>query len=504
MRELPETHRHLADRPWLVRMGHVPIRDANRAVKRSLLTMDHATRCFEAAVEMLGDRALVLETHGGERRLVYLKDGDGPWIIPSAVLEHAFFATSQSGPVMRTGAPDPPLPVDAPDGWKWGDPHFDPEEPPPDILPRGPNMRGGSITMREGPSYLEVCYQEDGRRKESSSSATDLFLSTVMDGVMPYCVDPRARPPLSSPLSIYCQPELRRQGHSVQEFAAMLAALDPRPAVPALVLLPAPVPGGPERALGTALSGMRRALWKGHVPADAGWLAADGFAGTALGWGADRAAAVAMLRGAIQERCQVPAELAMSNVTSLADRRPPPPAQEPGPLHNDKGDMMGFNLGTLTLTGSGPADAPTWPEIVPGNVPIAVVPLGEERQALPPDYEAAGFYPVTLLGAFGAAHRGFVRHREGGWLLVGEGVADLLDPANIEDELRASLTESWFFQETLAKDDNRYRTVVFHCWDSGRARTTHPQARSGSSGNQPPGPPNKDEAAWTVTLVEGS
>ena len=97
MRELPETHRHLADRPWLVLVGHAPIRDANRAVKRSLLTMDHATRCFDAAVDLLGDRAVVLETHGGERRLLYLKDGDGPWNIPSAVLVHAFLPPPRAG-----------------------------------------------------------------------------------------------------------------------------------------------------------------------------------------------------------------------------------------------------------------------------------------------------------------------------------------------------------------------------------------------------------------------
>ncbi len=498
-----EIFEQLARRDWLMEVGEVPIRTANRAVRRSLLTMDHAVRCFDAAVQRLGDGARVLQTHGGERRLVYLREaGDGEeWLVPWAALEHSFVPTSSASPWVKTGAADLPAPADAPEGWRHGDAHFDPEPPLPDILPRGPSMRGGTLAMREGPSHFELVYGDDGRRKETSISYTDLYTGHVLDGVSPYRVDPLARPPVPPPLSLLCRADLRAEGHPVDTFAAMMAELDPRPAVPARLLLPAEFPGGPELALAVAIKGMRAALWQGEVPLGAAWLAADGFAGTAVGWGEDRGAALAMLRRELQEACPVPRELALAGVTSLDSRRPAAD-RSPGPLRDGQGEVVGVNFGTFTFEADRPEDLPPWPEIRPDNAPLVALPLGQGPPAAPDAFASRGFEPVTLLGRYGAARHGLLRHDQRGWLLVGAGVADLVDLDQLEVQLDDAQSESPWLHEAMEVQRYRYRSTTFSCWNATTGSPMAPAMKAASTTNEwKPGFIDGDDAGWTVTHV---
>ena len=120
---------------------------------------------------------------------------------------------------------------------------------------------------------------------------------------------------------------------------------------------------------------------------------------------------------------------------------------------------------------------------------------------MPEPYQAAGFRLVQLLGEHGQASRSLLRDGADGWLLVGEGVADLFDPSTLEQQTAGGITGSWLL-DLLEKDEHAIRVIVFACWDSGRGCATPPTPRTASTSDAwDPASLNGDEAAWTLTRL---
>jgi hypothetical protein len=209
-------------------------------------------------------------------------------------------------------------------------------------------------------------------------------------------------------------------------------------------------------------------LFEGTVPTTARWLAADGFAGTALGWGATRQEAeaawqaeVGRVRPKAPEMTHKPASpaefekqvaayqrrLDKATATMLAEettaddnlrplRKPGVDAQT-GEIVGKDGKVHGISLGEHSVTlhaQSAPLPMP-WPLPVPAHVPCAIVPLPESPE-LPEVWRQAGFDRcVRLVDDLGRVRHGWLRTEAQGWTLVGEHLLAELDVRRLDADL---------------------------------------------------------------------
>ncbi len=478
MAELQDRFKHWDEREGLVSVGHLVMRDAQSAVVRSLPTMHHALRLFDAVLEQLGDRGWVDPEGGQQRRRLHVRDPEHPdWIVPGPLLEHCWAGVrgEMTGPVFFNA--DAVIPADAPEDWKPGDPWFGERDPEPALYPRGPDMRAGDLQIAEGPLHIRVKYDDQGLKFQTLLSSTDSFSWARYQGVKPYVIDPLSRPPTLPPLPILSRSDLDPAGHDAAALGQMVAELRPQDRVAARVQLPLPIPGGADGAWNRAMWAMRRACWEGTVPPDARWLAADGFDGSALAWGATRKEALERLEA------------------EIVRVRPKPPGWKPEPekkdpeidhepprrIEDEEGKLIGVSTGTIRLEAPAVGEL-AWPMPLPRFTPRVVLPLPPEPERRPGHLVEAGFDRwVRLIGQHGEVEHGLLREDGGGdYTLLGAGVLDLVDDVEALDrELDGSDTQRRAEAMEMAEsgfpnpwedDEYRCRVMTYQIWDDGHRK----------------------------------
>jgi len=324
-----------------------------RTIRDAVPTLRHARMLFDMVVDALGERGLVETAGGGRRRTLLRRDGDRvvPW------------------PLLRLGIGDrlsTIVPIT---------PGLSAE--PPTRPGKAPKLRGlgrGEVVVHDGPDTITVTYGDDGRWAETARSESP----DALRGVVATVAKGRARP--------------------VELVAEFVAALDPGRHGPGRVVVPVPVPHVPS-VWTRGLHALREALFDDRVPRDAEWVVADGFAGTAIAWGATRDEALGRWREEVQRvRPRPPVR--------KAPPQPPPP-------------------GALTITAPA-ADVPQ-PEPTPENTPAVVIPV-----APPPE----GPW-VRLLGRFGKTRHALRLDDRRGFTLVGDRVVDLVETRDLAERLDA-------------------------------------------------------------------
>ncbi|MEZ4394216.1 MAG: hypothetical protein R3A48_24350 [Polyangiales bacterium] len=507
-------HAHWGDRVGLVYLGGLPMRAAYRAMRRSLPTMDHAARVFEAAMRLLGESVWTDPEGGADRRRVHRVDAeDRRWLFPQPSLEHAWgggTGASKGGLFRNTAFPPP---VDAPPGWTYDDPPFDPGDPRPQVAPRGASMRAGSLAIRQGPARFEIVYDAEGLIEECRTSGSDFYTSALYDGVRPFAIDPQARPPTTPPVSALTDPRLVAEGVSVETLAQMLADMEPS-ASRARVRLPTPVPGGAVGVWTVALRAIRRAIWDGAVPDDAGWVIADGFEGSAVATGdTPESTWEAFQRALFRERLRPP------SAAPPTPPSPPPPrsledavSSQSAAAANDASARVTLLLAqSITVTGTSRGASLAWPAPTPANTPAGRLPL-PPLPAVPAAYEAAGFTRWLRVPVDGGEVRhALLRQEPDGWTLVGDGVLDAVIPSQIPDDLARGRRErdedyAGLPLEHRPWDDPTYVVSIesFLAWDDGQQRAaplTHASSRYQHRFTPTDLPWN--DLAWRVTRVRG-
>lgn len=495
--EIEQQHRVFEQREGLVIAGTLPIRAARQAIKCSLPTMDHAVRLFDAVVERAGERGW-LDPIAGETRRLFLRDRADGWLIPAPLLE------------LRVGSLDFLVgPV-----FKIGGGQDDEAKPArrfrPQIAPRGPTMCTGYLRLGEGAAFLQIVYDDRGLWKETSQSPTDVHTLRYHAETRPYTIDPLARPPTPQPLSLLCRADLATDGHGIEQLAAMVAELDPRPSVAARVRMPTPLVGGPDGALARALVPLRRALWEQRVPSAARWVVIDGFDRTRIAWG-DRFEVLGW-GGSFDEAVSAwDKELAATGPRAAAPGREAPrsasaaPSQpRRGPIKNEQGETVGWSSGPITLGGNG-SEPPPWPEATEQTVAAVAIPLPEPL-GIEASWAEAGFRELRLVGSRGEIHRALVRDDGGeAFTLVGEGVIDAVDPATIDSAIDAADVRdraSWAdagMADPLDDPDYPSVTQIYRVWDDARRQPMSPRRESAWAAARPDaGILDGDVLRWAV------
>jgi hypothetical protein len=495
MAELPERFKPWAEREGLVEVGRIPALHAQKAVVRSLFTMDRAVELFDRVVAHLGERAWIDPEGGETRRRCYLRDREDPdWLLPVPLLEHAWIAGIGQmviGTFVNSGAVTA---EDAPQGWTPGDEPFWPLDPTLDILPQSPNMQGGSLKIAEGTGSVEIEYDDRGVRASASWSACgDIFWYGRAFNTRPWVIDPLARPPTPMPFSLACRPELDINGHTVDQMVAWVIELEPERLLPHRVLLPLPMPGGVAGAWGRARWALREAAFEGRLPDDAaGWVVIDAFEGGVMAVGPDFASAVARWRDEVARVRPRPPK---------PDKRDEPeprvPDREPELVKDDEGNLVRFSTGTVRLTSPVLAHL-AWPIPLPQHVPAAAVPL-PPLPSMPEAYRRAGFSRVLrMFGEHGAVTHGMLREEADGFTVVGEGLLDVVDPTTVGEEIdaatarhRAEYADMPVGFPNPFDEDYPCETLRFRCWDDAR-RCRVPLSHVGSS-----------FGTWTARNIDG-
>ena len=532
--EVPDRFRHLDARHGLIPVSHRTMHEASLAVKRSLPTMDHAVRLIDEVTAQLGDRAW-RDPEGGERvRRVLVRDAEhAEWIVPFALVEQQHGPAPEAEPTPPQPKPPKPatketssaaawpVPVDAPEGWTWDDLPFRADDARPEILPAGPTMRPGQVTLGEGPASCTLHYDARGWRRGLSQSAYDQFTHLRYYGVKPYMIDPTGRPTTPLPHSLLCRADLDAAGHTLAAFARMVCESKIAESVAVRVRAPAALPGGPLGCWQRAQAALREILWKGELPEAAQWILVDGYEAIARGFAGSLDAALAAWRDEV-ERVE-PLPPGANKIAAL----PPPPAPpmpeeeipEAGEYEDPDGRFKVFSTGIMTMNFEPPPRDPNepppleWPSPGVETTPAVAIPL-PPPPALPDAYRAAGFTRVVrLVGGYGHVHHGFLRQEGEGFTLVGEGVADIIDPATVAAEIDAVDEADRAFLASVpphlrARWDAwsmPFRFVTYGCWDGGHQKRVPLQKGGGQFGGAlSAGSLDGDVVRWQVLRLSRS
>ena len=505
MAELQDKYKVWEEREGLVEVGHIPMMHAQKAVVRSLLTMDRAVALFERVHDRLGERAWIDPEGGGTRRRLYLRDAEHPdWLLPIPLLEHAWVAglgQVSLGTFVNSGAVNP---EDAPEGWEPGDEPWWPQDAEPDILPQNADMCGGSLKIAEGTGHVEIKYDDRGLRSESCWSAGgDTFSYARSFNVRPWVIDPLARPPTPMPFSLACRPELDLRGHSVEQMIEWVLELRPERLLPHRVLLPLPLPGGVTGAWMRAQWALREATFEGRIEDEAtGWVVVDAFEGEAMAIGPEFESAVARWRLEVARVRPRPPK-----TEKHEEPKEEPPDQEPQVVKDEDKKVAFFSTGTIRLEAPSLADL-AWPIPLPQHVPAAAVPL-PPLPPLPEAYRQAGFSRVLrMFSEHGAVTHGVLREEPDGFTVVGEGMLDVVDPETVSDEIDAAMKaqRDWYSDmpdgfPNPFNEQHPAETHIFEGWDDARRQREPLEHIGGSWGEFSARNINGDQWAWAVVRV---
>lgn len=420
-----------------------PLEVATQALATCIPTSRHAAMLFDMLVDHLGELAVIDTMGGGRMRKVYRREGPGaahvtPWTEMVLVLG--------GHTALILPAPDADLYGRAPD-----------DSGAPKSSLRG--LQPGELILRDGAQQISLWYGDDGRVTERSMN--DLVPGRL-EGVVGALATRSAQP--------------------LELVAAYLASLAPGRHGLARVRMPVHMPAGVEGVWNVGLSGARRALFEGRVPASARFLVVDGVAGTAVGSGATRADAVSAFEAEVRRTQPRPAtEMQSSNDDydddgNLLSRGEPfrPPEAEDAPRNPLGGiqridepsfeptsfdpDLEATRLDFGTFVARGPiADVPM-PPLTLATTPSVVIPLDPSPAAPPP----LGVW-IRLLGAHGATRHAARLHTPKGFMLLGEGALPHLRPATLAADLDAADSQYPFtLADTLALRPDFAPYVRFH------------------------------------------
>ncbi len=348
MAKLPERYEHLEHRDGVVPYSILSIADCRRAIRRTLPTRLHAKQFFDAVVALLGDRAVVDDTCAPEDVRVHLRASDDPRLVIGAPLVRLTRGAAQGAQtVMTLVNKDAVLPEEAPDGWQPGDPPWAPAtELRPQLVPRGPEMCGGAITLGEAHGSFTVEYDEHGVRANGKEAGGDMFTWLRRAATAPYHLDTLARPPSPPPLSMLARPGLDPAGHTAEQLAALLVDGELEHRVAWRVHLPVPVPMPIEEIVRVACSGLRTALFTGEIPGEARWAAADGLEGRAVAWGTTLDDALENFTHAAFAKKPRPPGTTLTDDAHVAER--PPPMDHRAPRRAPTGSRRRSRRGRFT------------------------------------------------------------------------------------------------------------------------------------------------------------
>ena len=476
--DLPEDERAYMARPRRM-FDSLPPHHARHAVRQTLGTMMQAHQAFDAAAEALGERGFV--DPSGERadRRLHLRDPDDPRAVFARVFVHLRSGGSaMMGPAIRTTPPGtkPVVPIDAPEGWTPDQPRWDLPERRIDILPKGPDMHGGKLKLRDGPSFFELVYDNDGRQAETVEHGGDFRAAWLFGATRPWQLDPNAARPQDPPIRLLLRKDLDVHGWPAARMGAAIAEMADSNHCPARVLMPVPVPGGPLQCW----INVKRAVARHIAGVDAdwtGWMALDGLRGEVVVTAETREEAEAACRARIEaerptqrrpepfdpekaaaeanavfakqdeehERAiaQIKAEREAKRrgeggVVSLDEQRLDP---QTGEIKDRRGKTVGGKIGQMNMVLRGTESAIEWPEDRPEHAPIVLVPV-PRAAALPDAWRAAGFATQQrLLGDDGRMETAFIRETDDGFIAVGARIAERIDPGLIEHGIPPLLDE---------------------------------------------------------------
>ena len=336
------------------------------AIRGAIPTSRHATMLFDMVRGGLGDDAVLVTAADRTQLYLFRRDESGA-VVPQPLLSMS--TTGRRGRVLPLSwAPDESV-----------------EPPPrPGKAPALRNLGPAEITLHDGAQRFTVTYGDDGRWFETSRSAS-------VAGFVPVVA------------------ALARGGASpVDLLASAVEALDIGRHGPGRVLYPTPLPGGVAVAWLKGLYAIRDALFDGRLPEGDGWVVADGYAGTALAWGATRDEALEAWRAEARSVRPEPV-------------KPEPPTEPLEPEGVERLDVGPDGFGFLVRLRGSKADV-EWPEPALENTPAVVIPLA----AAPREPHPFGSW-VRLLGRQGATVPTPRREDPGGFTLLGRGLAEVVD-----------------------------------------------------------------------------
>lgn len=509
MAELPVQYRLVAARKHITPIGRLPLRRVEHTLRTSLPTMRHAIALANALNRALGERGWDDPSTIAPSRRIHLRDTHDPtWLVPQPLLEIRRVAERREAAIatIQTG-PDLP-PEDQPDDWKRGDPLWYPSARPPDIAPSGPDMFGGDLVLREGPTTFEVRYDNRGIRCGGSIRGGDVFWAARAPGRMPLAIDDSDRPPAARPMKLLCRDDLEDE-MSAATLAEMLLDTDQPERIRLRVWLPVAMPGGAELVPNAALGGLRRALADG-VPGAARIALADGFAGTAVAFGETLDAAMATWRTELWRHKPwsdgTSREPAGESAASTTEPRATDRDTTDDNVRHLGRDVQRVPLGTFTFSFGPPASSVPLPGLVPDNMPAARITLPDREPSVPSRWAAAGFDRwVRLLGGSGEVAFALAHVLPNRTTLVGEGVLDIVDPEEIHGAIDALLAEQRAELRASFGDDPEFAAAVeapvwarFRVWDAVRQAPCFRFAGSSGSDRVPYDIADGDELGWCV------
>lgn len=351
---------------------------AVHALRDAVPTRAHAEMLFGQVVDLLGDAASVESWNGESTRTLYRREAPGSrWVLPWPLLS------------VTRGGREGPSPILTAIPGVYLEPKVRPG-PAPRVRGLGP----GQIEIHDGPHRIAVTYGADGRWFECSCSDAKEALAGIV-------------PALAA-----------RNAAAVELVASFVAALDVARHGPGRVHLPVPLPGGAQGVWNCGLFAIRDALFAGRVPPDARWVAADGWTGRALAWGATREAAIDAWRG----------ELARVRPFPEKPKAPEEPLPEPSVEQTFEDGRFSFRATLRGPSSDVPSVEPTLE-----NSPAAVLPLGELPASLP----SLGMW-TRLVGSRGAVHFAALRRDRDGFTMVGDRVLDTIPHGELDARLDAA------------------------------------------------------------------
>jgi len=392
-----------------------PLSATVEAMQAHVPTSRHAEMLFEILTDLLGDQGVLWTANDGRLRKLFRRDPldaalEVPWPVAQLSLGGRIGWVSPMFDT-RTGevVPDP--------------------EPPPGKASKLRGLGAAQVEVYDGPARISLVFGENGEFKEASID--DRFPSRLPE--IPIALLSKRAPP-------------------VELIASCVALFDPGGHGPGRVQMPVAVPGGAEGTWMMGLIAARRALFSGHVPADARYLVADGVSGSAVGFGPTLAAATAMFES--QFAVSPPADPTRLTAWddydddgNLLKRGEMSGPDEPEPWESSEADepwkparppgMIDFTRGPVRITG--PTPDVSLPPITVASIPRAIIPLA----ASPPFSPPLGRWERTI-GARGTTAHVARLVRSGGFLQVGERVLWCVDPRTLDavlDEIDSRTAE---------------------------------------------------------------
>lgn len=339
-------------------------------VKRAIPTNRHAELLFDSTLSQLGERAFVVSADEGRQRTIYRREDPGSlWVVPSPLMK---LTLGRRGSFVG-------VPGDITDRV--------PEES--DAAPsRLRNLQGGEIEILGDEGDFCVTYAEDGQACETSRSGdeTVTMLARAIEA---------------------------GGGNPAELLARAVASRDTTAEAPGRVRFHEGGSVGLAGAWRIGLAAMRRALFAGNkTPA---WIAADGYAGEALGFGPTRDEAVNACR---------------SQIEILKPSLPEPkPMPELTPEFIE--EMGGGDLQMI----SAPAEDRTIEPATPQNTPISLTRVGA-----PAVHVAGDGRDVSLLDERGRSFGATAIEEENGLTVIGHGVRERIDLEHLEARIDVAIS----------------------------------------------------------------